>query len=108
MLKMLPQMKLSPDEEVFLRHWMFDEARFREGQGPAKRLQIGHGVVPADLALLITAALPDPVEQEEAGKGPPPASAPQWPWTEESLRSRLTEARRVLAQRQEGTASERR
>ena len=35
-----PLMKLSRDEEVFLRHWMYDEVHYRDGQGPAKRLQL--------------------------------------------------------------------
>jgi hypothetical protein len=48
-----PPMKLSRDEEIFLRHWIHDEARYQEGQGPTKRLQIEHRVRPVDLAVLI-------------------------------------------------------
>src|SRR4051812_45547358 len=44
-----PRMKLSPDEERFLRHWMYEEVHFREGTGPAKRLQVEHRIPPADL-----------------------------------------------------------
>ena len=29
-----PPMRLSRDEEVFLRHWMYDEVHYSEGQGP--------------------------------------------------------------------------
>jgi hypothetical protein len=96
-----PQTKLSPDEEQFLRHWMYDEVHFREGTGPARRLQVEHRVPPADLATVIAAATPDPSEQEAAGLGPPPAEPPVWPWTEESLRRRradawaISEARRL-------------
>ncbi len=91
-----PLMKLSHDEEVFLRHWMYDEFHYREGLGPAKRLQIQHRAVPADLAILIAATLPDPSDQETAGFGPPPSEAPAWPWSEESLRSRVADARAAL------------
>src|SRR5437660_990860 len=98
MRKMHPRMKLSPDEEAFLRHWMYDEVHYREGNGPAKRLQLSHGVRPADLAVLIAAAFPDLVEQEAVGQGPAPASAP-WPWADDSLSARLQDARAVLRQR---------
>ena len=42
-------MKLSRDEEIFLRHWIYDEAHYRDGTGPAKRLQREHRAIPADL-----------------------------------------------------------
>ena len=90
-------MKLSPDEELFLRHWMYDEVHYQDGPGPAKRLQLQHRVIPADLATLIAAAFPDPKEQEAAGLGPPPAHPPVWLWSEEVLHLRLTEARSALA-----------
>jgi hypothetical protein len=93
----LPQMRLSGDEEVFLRHWMYDEVHYREGRGPAKQLQIQHRAAPADLAILIAAAIPNPADQEAAGLGPPPAESPTWPWPEDVLRSRLAEARAALA-----------
>jgi hypothetical protein len=48
-------MKLSPEEEAFLRHWMHDEVHFQQTQGPAKRLQLEHHARPADLAVLIAA-----------------------------------------------------
>jgi hypothetical protein len=92
-------MKLSPEEATFLRHWMFDETHFLNGPGAAKRLQIAHGVTPADLAVLIAAALPDPAEQEAAGHGPAPTAAPQWPWSNQSFQARLAEARALLTQR---------
>jgi hypothetical protein len=92
--KHLP-MKLSPDEDLFLRHWMYDEAHYERGQGPAKRLQLEYRVAPADLALLIAAAIPDLGAQESAAHGPAPAGSPKWPWTEEALRARLAEARSV-------------
>jgi hypothetical protein len=74
-------MKLSREEEVFLRRWMYFEMRYQEGIGPAKRLQLQHQAVPADLATLIAAAIPDPAEQEAAGLGPPPPEPPVWPWS---------------------------
>src|SRR5262249_27868816 len=67
-----PQMKLSHDEEIFLRHWIFDEMHYCDGQGPAKRLQIAHRVRPADIAVLIAASIPDLAEQEAIAHGPPP------------------------------------
>jgi hypothetical protein len=92
-----PLMRLSHDEEVFLRHWMYDEVHYGEGQGPAKRLQVQHQAVPADLATLIAATMPDPADQEAAGLGPPPAEPPAWPWPGDALRLRLADARAALA-----------
>ena len=92
-----PLLKLSHDEEVFLRHWMYDESHYLEGQGPAKRLQLEHRAIPADLATLIAAGIPDPMEQLAAGNGPPPAEPPQWPWSSSTLKLRGSEARTALA-----------
>jgi hypothetical protein len=92
MPNMLPLMKLSPDEAVFLRQWMYDEIHYQDGMGPAKRLQVQHGVSPADLAILIAAAIPDPADQEAAGLDPPSVASPQWPWSGATLQQRLAEA----------------
>ncbi len=92
-----PLMRLSRDEESFLRHWIYDEAHYQDGPGPAKRLQLQHRAIPADLADLIAAAIPDPIEQERAGLDRPSTEPPKWPWSEESLQSRVTEARSVLS-----------
>ena len=89
-------MKLSRDEELYLRHWMHDEARYQQEQGQAKRLQLENGVRPADLAVLIAAAMPDPADQLQAGAGAPPEGPVRWPWSEEALLARLEEARRWL------------
>jgi hypothetical protein len=94
-----PTLKLSHEEEAFLRHWMYDETHYQDGLGPAKRLQLQHHAVPADLATLIAAAVPDPADQEAAGLGLPPADPLVWPWPADKLRLRLGEARAVLAQR---------
>ena len=94
-----PLMKLSREEDVFLKHWIFDEFHYASGAGPAKRLQLEHRVVPAELSILIAAAIPDPADQKIAAFGPPPADEPKWPWTEEGFHSRLQEARAVLAAR---------
>ena len=96
MLSKHPLMKLSPDEESFLRHWMYDEVHYVEGQGPAKRLQVQHEAVPADLAVLIAATMPDPTDQEVAGLGPPPTEPPAWPWPGDALRLRVADARVAL------------
>ncbi len=101
-----PPMRLSRDEEVFLRHWMYDEVHYSEGQGPAKSLQVQHRAVPADLAVLIAAAIPDLAAQEAAGIGPPPAEPPTWPWPDDALRSRLAEARIALGLAHAGPGSE--
>ena len=100
MLNMFPRMRLSPEEEIFLRHWVYDEMHYHDGPGPAKRLQVENRVVPADIAVLLAAALPDPAEQHAAGLGPPPAEAPSWPWSDDACKTRLAEARSLLAQRQ--------
>lgn len=73
-------MKLSPNEEAFLIHWMIDEASFEHGRGPAKLLQLQHGVRPARLAEIIAAWEPDPVKQYDLAHGPRPAMPPEWPW----------------------------
>lgn len=93
-------MKLCREEETFLRHWIYDEWHFREGTGPAKRLQVAHKVPPFELALVIAAAMTEPGEQESAAEGPPPAEPPTWPWTEEVCAQRIAEARSLLARRQ--------
>jgi hypothetical protein len=77
---------------------MYDEVHFQQGQGPAKRLQIEHGAAPADLGVLIAAAMPVPAEQEAAARTPP-KEFPKWPWSGEALPARLSEARAILAQR---------
>jgi len=94
-----PPMRLSPDEELFLRHWMYDEVHYQDGPGPAKRLQLQHRAIPADLATLIAAAIPDFADQEMAGLSRPSAATPRWPWTEDSLSARLSEARTALVER---------
>ncbi|MBX9623351.1 MAG: hypothetical protein K2X82_06015 [Gemmataceae bacterium] len=91
-------MNLSPDEALFLRHWVYDEAHYRGGVGPAKRLQVEHRVAPADLATLIAAAIPDPADQAVAAATPPDGE-PTWPWWDDALRTRLAEARAVLTGR---------
>jgi hypothetical protein len=90
-------MKLSRDEEAFLRHWIHDEARYEAGVGAAKRLQVQRGARPAELAIIIAAAIPDPSEQEAAALAPAPADPPKWPWAEESFQRRLAEAKALLA-----------
>jgi hypothetical protein len=92
-------MKLSREEEQFLRHWMHDEVHYQDGQGFAKRLQLLHHAIPADLAILIAAAIPDPADQEAAGLTPPADVPLTWPWSDEGFRARLAEARTILAER---------
>jgi hypothetical protein len=92
-------MKLSREEEAYLRHWMFDEVHYQERQGEAKQLQLRHGATPAELAVLIAAALPDPADQEAAAHDPSSAEPPLWPWSDDSYRSRLAEARAILGER---------
>ena len=91
-----PLMKLSLEEEIFLRHWMYDEWHYEEGRGPAKQLQVEHKVVPTDIATLIAAAMPDLSEQRQAALGPPPAEPPVWPWPGDSCVCRVEEARELL------------
>ena len=100
MPKTHPRLTLSPEEEFFLRQWMFDEVHFEEGQGPAKRPQVARGVRPAELSLLIAAALPDPTEQQAAVSGATRSACPIWPWSVQSFRDRLGEAQAILASRQ--------
>jgi hypothetical protein len=90
---------LTPAEEAFLRRWMYDEVHYQEGTGPAKRLQVRHGVKPVHLAEIIAAAIPDPADQEATSRNPPGGGVPTWPWSEEGFGARLAEARAVLAER---------
>jgi len=96
-----PLMKLSPEEDLFLRHWMFEEFHYESGPGPAKRLQLENRAIPAELSILIAAALPAPADQKAAGLGPPPSDVPLWPWTEQGFRARVVEARAALTTRSE-------
>lgn len=91
-----PRMKLSREEEIFLRHWIYDEWHFREGTGPAKRLQVTHEVRPFELALIIAASMTELGEQEAAAEGPPPAEPPVWPWSADNCARRVEEARELL------------
>jgi hypothetical protein len=93
-------MKLSREEEDFLRQWMYDETHYLEGLGPAKRLQVEHGVRPADLAALIAAAMPDPATQRTASSCAISTSMPIWPWSQDGFVARLVEAKKTLAARQ--------
>jgi hypothetical protein len=95
MLNKHPTMNLFREEEMFLRRWMYDEVHYQDGQGPAKRLQLQHGVISADLSILIAAAIPDSADQESAGTYPP-QEPPAWPWSDQSLSARLAEAKRLL------------
>ena len=97
MRKTHPRMKLSREEEAYLRHWMFDEVRYQGERGQAKQLQLQHGATPAELAALIAAALPDPADQEAAAVGPSPTEPPLWHWSDDRYRARLAEARRSWA-----------
>ena len=101
----LPRMKLSHEEEIFLLHWVFDEVHYQDGLGPAKQLQVEHKITPADIAILVAAAIPDPADQEAAGLGPPPAEPPKWPWADDVCAKRLAEARVLLARRHSGSLS---
>jgi hypothetical protein len=89
-------MKLSPEEEHFLRHWMYDEMHYQTGSGPAKRLQREHQAISANLAVIIAAGIPDLAEQWAAGVGPPPAGPPVWPWSKAAIETRLAEALALL------------
>jgi hypothetical protein len=100
-------MKLSPDEELFLRHWMYDEVHYLDGPGLAKQLQLRHSAVPADLAVLIAAAIPDAAEQAAAGNSPPPAPCPRWPWHDDMLSDRVREARALLSPRHSASVTSR-
>lgn len=91
-------MKLSPDEELYLRHWMYDEVHYADGPGAAKRLQLERRAVSADLATLIAAAFPSPLEQQAAGQVPPPCAVLTWPWRDDQLSARVREARSVLTE----------
>jgi hypothetical protein len=96
-----PQMKSSPEEISFLRHWMYDEMHYQERSGPAKQLQREYQAISANLAEIIAAAIPDLAEQWAAGLGPPPAEPPTWPWTKATIQARLAEARAMLNRRAE-------
>src|SRR5262245_53468370 len=91
------QMRLSPDEERFLRRWMYDEVHFQEGRGPAKQMQLQHQVLPAELAVIIAASMPNLADPDQAAIYPSDDPI-AWPWSEETLRDRIAEARELLAE----------
>jgi hypothetical protein len=98
-------MNVGVAEEQFLQAWMHDELHFREGTGPAKRLQRAHQVMPFDLALLIAAWLPDPNEQFQRAEEPLPEAPVEWPWqTPRKFETRLRQAKEELALRNGPTA----
>ncbi len=101
-----PLMKLSHEEDLFLRHWLYEQFHYASGPGPAKRLQIEQRAIPANLSVLIAAAIPEPAEQRAAALGPPPAEVPTWPWTEEGLHARLAEAHSALAEMNENSGTQ--
>ena len=53
--------------------------------------------MPADVAVVIAAEMPDLEQQWAAGLGPPPKVRPLWPWAEAEWAERVREARRCLA-----------
>ena len=81
---------------------MHEELSYHDGPGPAKRLQFEHGVVSADIAALIAAAVPVPADQEAAARAPLPEGAPIWPWSAQSFQERLLQAQRLLTERSQG------
>ena len=89
-------MKLSHEEDIFLRHWIYDEVHFHEGTGPAKRLQVAHKIPPANLALIIAAALTEAGAQEADGRWSAAHGIAGWPWPEDSCARRIEEARQLL------------
>jgi hypothetical protein len=50
-------MNLSSEEEFLFRRWIHVEAHFRDGPGPPKGLLLAHGIIPADLATIMAAAI---------------------------------------------------
>jgi hypothetical protein len=58
---------------------MHNEIHYQSRTGLAKQIQAEHGVPPAELATLIAAAMPDPLDQEAAAEGPLPSVPPKWP-----------------------------
>src|SRR5947209_224668 len=97
-------MKLSRAEEILLRHWRDDETHYRDGTGPAKRLQREHRAIPADLGTIIAAAMPSPADQQGAALGPPLAEPPSWPWPGDALSKRLADAETLLFANKENLA----
>lgn len=72
---------------------------YQTSQGLAKRLQVTHHVAPAELAALLAVAMPDVLEQEAAGIGPPPPEPPVWPWQGDECKRRIAEAKSLLARK---------
>lgn len=75
-------MKLSPKEENFLKHWIYDEWHFMDKSLPflSKKLLRPFPVIAGEIADLIVAWMPDPEEQNRVLEGPPPETPPEWPW----------------------------
>jgi len=84
---------LTDAELHFLSRWAYDEWHFTHGQGPAKKLELRHGVKPSEVAEILGAAFPTSALMEITENAPPDIPV-FWPWpTTEDFRLRLMQAR---------------
>jgi len=89
-----PPMKLSREEEGFLRHWMYDKTHYQDGPGPAKQFCIEQPLLTWPPSL----PLPSPTwtTRKLPASGPRLMIPPMWPWIGDTLRTRIFEAQAAL------------
>jgi hypothetical protein len=86
-------MKLTPDELEFLSAWAREEWEPACYGLPAHRLQLGHGVVGADLIMFIKAWTESERKKDQDILDAAENLHPRWPWsTAAEFASRLAEA----------------
>ena len=106
-LRYEPMLKLAPIEENLLKQWMHDELHYTDKCRPrlAKKLQLEYQVVPAHLAEIIAAWMPNTGEQWQAAESVSSDEIPEWPWASPGeFQARLAQARAILKQKHERQA----
>jgi hypothetical protein len=94
-------MKLTHDELEFLSAWAREEWEPACYGLPAHRLQLGHGVVGAELILFIKAWTESEGKKDQYILAAAASPRPRWPWsTAADFASRLAEASERLTDRQ--------
>ena len=75
-------MKLSPREEAYVRHWMYEEFHCNDPSQPRPAVELleEHSGTELDLLRLIIAAI-CPIEGYDLAATPRPEGTPEWPWS---------------------------
>lgn len=101
-------MKLSPREEAYVRHWMYEEFHCNDPSQPrpAAELLEEHSGTELDLLRLIIAAI-CPIEGYDLAATPRPEGTPAWPWSsKEEFEARVLEATNLTRKTEVGNDEE--